>query len=125
MGPVFLLFSQLFKVQFVALCWSILAGACLCWSVLTYLCLCWSILTDVFLLFVLTGVGSQSSHSSSPCPTTEASAPPTWSRNLMQQTLMDEGLRLARLVSHDHVGKPSPRAQSAGKIMNIYNSSII
>ncbi|KAG5838146.1 hypothetical protein ANANG_G00220680 [Anguilla anguilla] len=60
------------------------------------------------------GVGSQSSHSSSPCPTTEASAPPTWSRNLMQQTLMDEGLRLARLVSHDHMGKPSPRAQSAG-----------
>ncbi|KAJ8265556.1 hypothetical protein COCON_G00146550 [Conger conger] len=59
------------------------------------------------------GVGSQSSHSSSPCPTTEASAPATWSRNLMQQTLMDEGLRLARLVSHDHVGKPSLRAQSA------------
>ncbi|KAI1897079.1 hypothetical protein AGOR_G00079420 [Albula goreensis] len=60
-----------------------------------------------------TGVGSQSSHSSSPCPTTEPSAPPTWSRNLMQQTLMDEGLRLARLVSHDHVGKASPRTQSA------------
>ncbi|XP_036389772.1 NGFI-A-binding protein 2-like [Megalops cyprinoides] len=59
------------------------------------------------------GVGSQSSHSSSPCPTTDTSAPPTWSRNLMQQTLMDEGLRLARLVSHDHVGKISPRTQSA------------
>ncbi|KAJ8258164.1 hypothetical protein GJAV_G00193860 [Gymnothorax javanicus] len=59
------------------------------------------------------GVGSQSSHSSSPCPTTEASAPPTWSRNLMQQTLMDEGLRLARLVSHDPMSKSSSRAPPA------------
>uniref|UniRef100_H3BHM6 NGFI-A binding protein 2 n=1 Tax=Latimeria chalumnae TaxID=7897 RepID=H3BHM6_LATCH len=32
-----------------------------------------------------------------------------WSRQLLQQTLMDEGLRLARLVSHDHVvGRLSP-----------------
>ncbi|XP_066564321.1 NGFI-A-binding protein 2 isoform X1 [Amia ocellicauda] len=58
------------------------------------------------------GMGSQSSHSSSPCPpadpSTAVAAPPTWSRHLMQQTLMDEGLRLARLVSHDHVGRISP-----------------
>uniref|UniRef100_A0A8C9SB29 NGFI-A binding protein 2 n=2 Tax=Scleropages formosus TaxID=113540 RepID=A0A8C9SB29_SCLFO len=59
------------------------------------------------------GLGSQSSHSSSPCPNTDVSTPPTWSRNLMQQTLMDEGLRLARMVSHDHVGKVSPVTQNA------------
>ncbi|XP_039603284.1 NGFI-A-binding protein 2 isoform X1 [Polypterus senegalus] len=58
------------------------------------------------------GLGSRSSLSSSPCPTAEPqltlTGPPTWNRHLMQQTLMDEGLRLARLVSHDHVGKLSP-----------------
>nr|XP_015199564.1 PREDICTED: NGFI-A-binding protein 2-like [Lepisosteus oculatus] len=58
------------------------------------------------------GVGSQSSHSSSPCPPADppatAAAPSAWSRHLMQQTLMDEGLRLARLVSHDNVGRVSP-----------------
>ncbi|NXG49507.1 NAB2 protein, partial [Psilopogon haemacephalus] len=31
-----------------------------------------------------------------------------WSRHILQQTLMDEGLRLARLVSHDRVGRLSP-----------------
>ncbi|XP_048872507.1 NGFI-A-binding protein 2-like isoform X1 [Brienomyrus brachyistius] len=48
---------------------------------------------------------------SSPCPNIDGGAPPTWSRNLMQQTLMDEGLRLARMVSHGHVGKVSPLTQ--------------
>ncbi|XP_030052516.1 NGFI-A-binding protein 2 [Microcaecilia unicolor] len=31
-----------------------------------------------------------------------------WSRHILQQTLMDEGLRLARLVSHDRMGRLSP-----------------
>uniref|UniRef100_A0A6I8NTD4 NGFI-A binding protein 2 n=1 Tax=Ornithorhynchus anatinus TaxID=9258 RepID=A0A6I8NTD4_ORNAN len=31
-----------------------------------------------------------------------------WSRHLLQQTLMDEGLRLARLVSHERAGRLSP-----------------
>ncbi|KAM8867620.1 NGFI-A-binding protein 2 isoform 1-T2 [Synchiropus picturatus] len=31
----------------------------------------------------------------------------SWSRHLIQQTLMDEGLRLARMVSHDRAGKIS------------------
>uniref|UniRef100_A0A8B9FRE1 NGFI-A binding protein 2 n=1 Tax=Amazona collaria TaxID=241587 RepID=A0A8B9FRE1_9PSIT len=31
-----------------------------------------------------------------------------WSRHILQQTLMDEGLRLARLVSHERVGRLSP-----------------
>ncbi|XP_068777610.1 NGFI-A-binding protein 2 [Struthio camelus] len=31
-----------------------------------------------------------------------------WSRHLLQQTLMDEGLRLARLVSHERAGGRSP-----------------
>ncbi|XP_069034979.1 NGFI-A-binding protein 2 isoform X1 [Lepisosteus oculatus] len=69
------------------------------------------------------GVGSQSSHSSSPCPPADppatAAAPSAWSRHLMQQTLMDEGLRLARLVSHDNVGRVSPGmtvvVQAAGR----------
>ncbi|XP_036387471.1 NGFI-A-binding protein 2-like isoform X2 [Megalops cyprinoides] len=62
-------------------------------------------------------VASQSSHSPSPCSATNVSAPPTWSRHLMQQTLMDEGLRLARLVSHDQGGQVNPGArgnQTAG-----------
>ncbi|RXM32347.1 NGFI-A-binding protein 2 [Acipenser ruthenus] len=49
------------------------------------------------------GLGSRSSLSLSPCPPTDPTPTPTWSRHLMQQTLMDEGLRLARLVSHDRV----------------------
>ncbi|KAJ8412229.1 hypothetical protein AAFF_G00144960, partial [Aldrovandia affinis] len=53
-------------------------------------------------------VASQPSLSPSARPTPNTSAPPTWSRHLMQQMLMDEGLRLARLVSHDQVGKVGP-----------------
>ncbi|XP_013918677.1 PREDICTED: NGFI-A-binding protein 2 [Thamnophis sirtalis] len=34
-----------------------------------------------------------------------------WSRHILQQTLMDEGLRLARLVSHERVGRLSPCLQ--------------
>ncbi|KAK6471053.1 NGFI-A-binding protein 2-like isoform X1 [Huso huso] len=56
------------------------------------------------------GLGSRSSLSLSPCPPTDPTPTPTWSRHLMQQTLMDEGLRLARLVSHDRVGKLCLRA---------------
>uniref|UniRef100_H3CNQ2 NGFI-A binding protein 2 (EGR1 binding protein 2) n=1 Tax=Tetraodon nigroviridis TaxID=99883 RepID=H3CNQ2_TETNG len=35
---------------------------------------------------------------------TDTSSTASWSRHLIQQTLMDEGLRLARLVSHDRAG---------------------
>nr|XP_028577100.1 NGFI-A-binding protein 2 isoform X3 [Podarcis muralis] len=43
-------------------------------------------------------------------PDTLLSLPPhgLWSRHILQQTLMDEGLRLARLVSHERVGRLSP-----------------
>lgn len=44
--------------------------------------------------------------SSSPHPLPETSLI-TWSRTLMQQTLMDEGLRLARMVSRDHASRVS------------------
>ncbi|XP_047202569.1 NGFI-A-binding protein 2 isoform X1 [Girardinichthys multiradiatus] len=47
----------------------------------------------------------QCNQSSSPRPHTDASNPASWSRHLIQQTLMDEGLRLARMVSHDRAGK--------------------
>ncbi|KAM9800389.1 NGFI-A-binding protein 2 [Syngnathus typhle] len=50
-------------------------------------------------------MSSQCNKSPSPCPVTDSSNPPTWSRHLMQQTLMDEGLRLARMVSHDRATK--------------------
>ncbi|KAK1799786.1 hypothetical protein P4O66_006319 [Electrophorus voltai] len=52
-------------------------------------------------------VGPQLHPSSSPRPLTDTIGPVNWSRQLMQQTLMDEGLRLARMVSRDHVGKVS------------------
>ncbi|XP_062401268.1 NGFI-A-binding protein 2 isoform X2 [Sardina pilchardus] len=52
-------------------------------------------------------VGRQSHPSSSPRPPIDTPSPATWSRQLIQQTLMDEGLRLARMMSHDHVGKGS------------------
>ncbi|KAJ8358539.1 hypothetical protein SKAU_G00150640 [Synaphobranchus kaupii] len=55
-------------------------------------------------------VASQPSQSPSPCPALSTSAPPAWNRHLMQQTLVDEGLRLAKLVSHDQAGKVSPGA---------------
>ncbi|XDV52133.1 hypothetical protein PO909_020897 [Leuciscus waleckii] len=45
--------------------------------------------------------------SSSPHPPTDTTGLITWSRQLMQQTLMDEGLRLARMVSRDHASKVS------------------
>ncbi|MEQ2208602.1 hypothetical protein XENOCAPTIV_008425, partial [Xenoophorus captivus] len=47
----------------------------------------------------------QCNQSPSPRPHTDASNPASWSRHLIQQTLMDEGLRLARMVSHDRAGK--------------------
>ncbi|XP_061882645.1 NGFI-A-binding protein 2 [Entelurus aequoreus] len=50
-------------------------------------------------------VASQCNQSPSPCPPADSTNPATWSRHLMQQTLMDEGLRLARLVSHDRAEK--------------------
>ncbi|KAJ0068560.1 hypothetical protein NL108_009669 [Boleophthalmus pectinirostris] len=52
-------------------------------------------------------VGSQCNKSPSPRPHNDSSNHATWSRHLMQQTLMDEGLRLARLVSHDRTAKIS------------------
>ncbi|XP_062842676.1 NGFI-A-binding protein 2 [Trichomycterus rosablanca] len=52
-------------------------------------------------------VGHQSLSSSSPRPLADTVGPVTWSRQLMQQTLMDEGLRLARMVSRDHASKVS------------------
>ncbi|CAB1353911.1 unnamed protein product [Coregonus sp. 'balchen'] len=52
-------------------------------------------------------VGSQCNQSPSPRPPTDTAIPANWSRHLMQQTLMDEGLRLATMVSHDRAGKIS------------------
>uniref|UniRef100_A0A1A8MXF4 NGFI-A binding protein 2 (EGR1 binding protein 2) n=1 Tax=Nothobranchius pienaari TaxID=704102 RepID=A0A1A8MXF4_9TELE len=48
---------------------------------------------------------SQCNQSPSPRPHSDTSNPASWSRHLIQQTLMDEGLRLARMVSHDRMGK--------------------
>ncbi|XP_048856158.1 NGFI-A-binding protein 2-like isoform X2 [Brienomyrus brachyistius] len=53
-------------------------------------------------------LGSQSSHSQPPCPAVDSSAHTALSRHLVRQALMDEGLRLARLVSHDHMSKGCP-----------------
>ncbi|XP_061641716.1 NGFI-A-binding protein 2 [Phyllopteryx taeniolatus] len=50
-------------------------------------------------------MGSQCNQSPSSCPPTDSSNQTPWSRHLMQQTLMDEGLRLARMVSHDRAAK--------------------
>lgn len=50
-------------------------------------------------------VGSQCNKSPSPRPHNDSSNHTSWSRHMMQQTLMDEGLRLARMVSHDRVTK--------------------
>ncbi|XP_056130622.1 NGFI-A-binding protein 2 [Lampris incognitus] len=50
-------------------------------------------------------VGSKCNQSSSPRPPIDTCNPANWTRHLIQQTLMDEGLRLARMVSHDRVGK--------------------
>ncbi|XP_037534855.1 NGFI-A-binding protein 2 [Nematolebias whitei] len=48
---------------------------------------------------------SQCNQSPSPRHHSDTSNPASWSRHLIQQTLMDEGLRLARMVSHDRAGK--------------------
>ncbi|TMS19632.1 NGFI-A-binding protein 2 [Larimichthys crocea] len=64
-------------------------------SVYTRICLSWL------------DIGSQCNQSPSPRPHTDTSNPASWSRHLIQQTLMDEGLRLARMVSHDRAGKIS------------------
>ncbi|KAL4655603.1 NGFI-A-binding protein 2-like [Arapaima gigas] len=63
-------------------------------------------------------LGSQSSHSETHCPPVDTSAHTTISRHLMKQALMDEGLRLARLVSRGHMSKVNPGTsgvQIAGK----------
>ncbi|XP_028824052.1 NGFI-A-binding protein 2 isoform X2 [Denticeps clupeoides] len=59
--------------------------------------------------------------SSFPCHPTSTPSPATpspanWSRQLMQQTLMDEGLRLARMVSYDLSGQGSLGSESPGFI---------
>nr|XP_046167916.1 NGFI-A-binding protein 2 isoform X1 [Oncorhynchus gorbuscha]XP_046167917.1 NGFI-A-binding protein 2 isoform X1 [Oncorhynchus gorbuscha] len=56
-------------------------------------------------------VASQCNQSPSLRPPTDTSIPANWSRHLMQQTLMDEGLRLAKMVSHDRAGKLSLRSE--------------
>ncbi|XP_018580829.2 NGFI-A-binding protein 2 [Scleropages formosus] len=53
-------------------------------------------------------MGSQSSRSQRPCPPIDTAAHATISRHLMKQALMDEGLRLARLVSRGHTDKAGP-----------------
>uniref|UniRef100_A0A8C6V0J2 NGFI-A binding protein 2 (EGR1 binding protein 2) n=1 Tax=Neogobius melanostomus TaxID=47308 RepID=A0A8C6V0J2_9GOBI len=50
---------------------------------------------------------SQCNKSPSPRPHNDSSNHTSWSRHMMQQTLMDEGLRLARMVSHDRAAKIS------------------
>ncbi|KAI1891094.1 hypothetical protein AGOR_G00160390 [Albula goreensis] len=50
-------------------------------------------------------VMSQPCQSPSSCPAPNTSGPPSWSRHLVEQMLVDEGLRVAGLVSHDQVGK--------------------
>ncbi|XP_029906756.1 NGFI-A-binding protein 2 [Myripristis murdjan] len=58
-------------------------------------------------------IGSQCNQSPSPRPPTDTTNPANWSRHLIQQTLMDEGLRLARMVSHDRAGKLSLGSEGA------------
>ncbi|XP_029007458.1 NGFI-A-binding protein 2 [Betta splendens] len=58
-------------------------------------------------------MGSQCNQSPSPRPHADTSNPANWSRHLIQQTLMDEGLRLARMVSHDRAGKLSLGSEGA------------
>ncbi|KAM9814069.1 NGFI-A-binding protein 2 [Neosynchiropus ocellatus] len=54
---------------------------------------------------------TQCNQSPSPRHLADASSTASWSRHLIQQTLMDEGLRLARMVSHDRAGKISLGAE--------------
>lgn len=58
-------------------------------------------------------IGSQRNQSPSTRLHTDASNHASWSRHLIQQTLMDEGLRLARMVSHDRAGKLSLGSEGA------------
>lgn len=51
--------------------------------------------------------GLQCNQAPSPRPHNDTSNHTNWSRHLMQQTLMDEGLRLARMVSRDRAAKLS------------------
>ncbi|XP_043939592.1 NGFI-A-binding protein 2 isoform X2 [Protopterus annectens] len=75
---------------------------------------------------------------SAPCTRLSPSSPKTssditihlpphssWSRHLLQQTLMDEGLRLARLVSHERIGRLSPCPQTAkAQITELENGTL-
>lgn len=92
----------------------------------TYKCLLLARKHACLTLFVLLDVGRQSHPSSSPRPLIDTPSPATWSRQLIQQTLMDEGLRLARMMSHDHVGKGSlgsERKQTAGECMDTVSTT--
>lgn len=64
-------------------------------------------------LSVPSDISSQCNQSPSPRPHTDTSNTANWSRHLIQQTLMDEGLRLARMVSHDRAGKTSLGSEGA------------
>lgn len=59
---------------------------------------------DAHPVSVLLDVSSQCNQSPPPRSHTDTSSTANWSRHLIQQTLMDEGLRLARMVSHDRAG---------------------
>ncbi|KAF0035083.1 hypothetical protein F2P81_012841 [Scophthalmus maximus] len=75
-------------------------------------------------LSVLLDIGSQCNQSPSPRPHTDASNPANWSRHLIQQTLMDEGLRLARMVSHDRAGKISLGSEGPRSTGDFSNNDI-
>lgn len=62
---------------------------------------------------VLLDISSQCNQSPSPRSHSDTSNTANWSRHLIQQTLMDEGLRLARMVSHDRAGKMSLGSEGA------------
>lgn len=70
---------------------------------------------------VLLEIHSQCNQSPSPRHHTDTSSAASWSRHLIQQTLMDEGLRLARMVSRDRVcriNQGSERAHCSGDFNN-------
>lgn len=74
-------------------------------------------------LFILLEINSQCNQSPSPRHHTDTSNAASWSRHLIQQTLMDEGLRLARMVSHDRACKiiqGSEGAHSSGDFLRNY-----
>lgn len=72
--------------------------------------------------FTATGSCPRLTPPPNPAPDALLSLPPhgLWSRHILQQTLMDEGLRLARLVSHERVGRLSPclpgKPQGSGEL---------